>query len=302
MNHPQYSIIIPTWNRPKRLVKCLQGFTNLDYPAGAWELIVVNDGGTESFVAITENLKQLLPLQFVEKDHAGPAAARNAGAKLARGNYLAFTDDDCLVESHWLHHFNEGFADGTWHALGGRTLNPFPDNEAAGAWQHLIDFLYYYMRDEADNALWLMSNNVAYRREVFESLGGFNETFPLAASEDLELSSRLLATGYRQRYCSDALVWHYHRATWWGYINQQFRYGRGGYFLQQALKRIKNIQQIKPSSPTPFYTALGESLSRVNAPPSMWLLQGISQMAYHVGKVYQLVASCKKPASLDIIF
>ena len=266
---------------------CLRDFTVLDYPVQAWELIVVNDGGTKSFTAIGSNLKQRLPLKLVDIDHAGPATARNAGAKIACGDYLAFTDDDCRVEPDWLRRFAEGFSDGDWDVLSGRTLNPFPKNCAAAAYQYLIDFLYDYMRDEAGNTLLLTSNNVACCRSVYDALGGFDETFPWAAAEDLELSYRLLASGYRKCYYPDAKVWHHHRLTWRGYISQQFRYGRGGYLLQQVQENSKPYQNIRPYPKRSFYGPLGKSLWHAKAPPWMWLLQSMSQMAYHAGKGYQ---------------
>lgn len=283
----QFSVIIPTRDRPKRLVECLQSFADLEYPVNSWELIVVNDGGTDSFAMITSELKQQLPLQLVDIEPAGPAAARNRGAKLASGDYLAFTDDDCYVSPDWLCYFAKGFADDAWDALGGQALNAFPDNKVAQTEQHLLSFLYDYMRDSANNALLLISNNVAYRRSVFEAIGGFDETFPWAAAEDLELSYRLIAGGYRQRYCPEAKVWHRHRLTWQGYINQQFRYGRGSHFFYKASKPTQMNGRIKPYSKTPFYVALAQSTWHSRVPLSIWLLLGVSQMAYRVGRVYQ---------------
>ncbi len=288
---PRFSVIIPTWNRPHKLATCLRSFLALEYPAEAWELIVVNDGGTASFNAMTSHLRGKLPLQLVNVQHAGPAAARNAGARQACGDYLAFTDDDCRVASDWLQCFAACFGDGDWGALGGRTLNPFPDNGTARTGQRLIDFLYEYMNDEAGNALLLFSNNAAYRRPVFDALGGFDETFPWAAAEDLELSLRLLARGYRQRYCLDARVWHYHRPTWRRYAAQQFHYGRGAYFLRQARKRLESERQAAPRAKRSFYVPLAQSLWRSRAPLSMWLLIAVSQMAYHVGRVCQTLCS-----------
>lgn len=110
----KFSVIIPTRDRPSELAMCLKSFTALNYPAGAWELIVVNDGGARSFAAMTRDLKQALPLRLVNTDYAGPAAARNIGTNLARGDYLAFTDDDCYVAPDWLISFAKGFEMGNF--------------------------------------------------------------------------------------------------------------------------------------------------------------------------------------------
>jgi len=290
-------VIIPTFNRPNELKNCLQSFTALDDPSGEWELIVVNDGGTEPFVSTTGKLLDNLPLKHLSIDHAGPASARNAGAKVAKGDHIAFTDDDCRVEPDWLCQFEKGFKSGQYDALGGRSLNPFPNNAVAAAWHYLIDFLYDFLTDESGNVLQLVSNNVAYRRSVFEALGGFDETFPFAGGEDTELSHRLLAKGYRQRYHPDAKLWHYHTALSPGkYIKQQFRYGRGNYRMKQAL--IKNhLQPIKfePRVKTSYKRALIRSLFKSKASIPIWFLVILSQIIVDpAGQHYQKMISTKE--------
>ena len=283
----KFSVIIPTWNRPNELVHCLESFIDLDYSHDAWELIVVNDGGNDSFTEVTAELKQSLPLRLLTINHAGPATARNEGARIAHGGYLAFTDDDCRVTPEWLSRFAQGFAQEDMAALGGHSMTPFVDDPAARAWQHLTNFLYEYMRDIHGNALLLLSNNVAYRRSVFESLGGFDESFPLAAAEDMEMSYRLLAHGYRQIYYPEAKVWHYHRLTPWRLIAQQFRYGRGGYYFRQALRRFPASREIRFHSRKPFSLSLVESLWRAPLPLSIWFLVCIARLAYLCGHGYQ---------------
>lgn len=287
---PQFSVIIPTWNRPDELVRCLRSFESLKYPSRDWELIVVNDGGDRSFSAITSDIKKSLPVRFVDIEHRGVSAARNFGAKLARGDYLAFTDDDCRVEQDWLLMFENGFEDGKWDALGGQSLNPFSNSIPARAYQYIVDFLYDYWIDETKNALLLVSNNVAYRRSVLEALGGFDENFTVA-SEDRELSFRLVAKGYRQRYYPDAKVWHHRNLTWWKYIRLQFRYGRGGYYFHEARKRIETDKCIEPHLRKHYYVELAQSLWHAKVPFLMWLLLTNSHIAHEVGKVYQVFHS-----------
>jgi cellulose synthase/poly-beta-1,6-N-acetylglucosamine synthase-like glycosyltransferase len=269
------------------LAACLHSFCQLDYPAGAWELIVVNDGGETSFTAIADCLAQSLPLQLLTIPHTGPAAARNAGVRQARGELLAFTDDDCQVTPNWLRIFAEGFADGRWHALGGCSRTPFQQNRAELAWQHLTDFLNSFMQDEDGNALLLISNNVAYRHDVFRKMGGFNESFPLAAAEDMELSYRLLASGCRQRILPEAVVWHYHHLTDWGHLKQQFRYGRGGYYFERVLLE-RPSRKLRPLYlHEAFHSTLRQSMRRARLPLSVRGLVMAAQGAYKAGLRYQ---------------
>jgi cellulose synthase/poly-beta-1,6-N-acetylglucosamine synthase-like glycosyltransferase len=285
-----FSVVIPTFNRPVRLVACLESLTRLDYEA--WELIVVNDGGEHSFTAVSNQLCRRLPLRLATIGQRGPAAARNYGASLARGTHLAFTDDDCRLPPDWLRRLAVQFqADPELAAVGGRPLTPqsilqHPDALGSRVWQFLNDFLNQYLVDAQGNALLLLSNNVAYQREAFTALGGFDETFPLAAAEDMELGYRLLAQGYRQRYVPDITVWHDHQMNGWGHLRQQFRYGRGAHFFYMALRR-GGITGIQPAGEHTFYLALWSAMRRVRLPLRTGLLLAAGQMAYQMGTAYQ---------------
>jgi glycosyltransferase involved in cell wall biosynthesis len=285
----KFTVIIPTRNRPRALADCLYSFAALDYPIGDWELIVVNDGGEWSFTAVFDQLQTQLPLQLVTIAAAGPASARNAGARLARGDYLAFTDDDCRVSSDWLQQFDIGFAQTGLDALGGQTLNPQAGRVGASASQFLIDFLYDHMQDHTGNALLLVSNNVAYRCEAFAAVGGFDESFPLAAAEDMEISYRLVENGYRQAYYPPAKVWHHHRLGTWGHLRQQFRYGRGACFFEQT-HRLTDRRAVRPTANS-FYRSLNTAMHRARLRYRLRLLLLAGQIAFQAGKQYQTLLS-----------
>lgn len=284
----RFTVIIPTRNRPEALARCLDSFVRLDYPADCWELIVVNDGGAESFTAVTSQHRATLPLKLLEIPPSGPAAARNRGAAAAQFDYLAFTDDDCRVTSEWLQQFATGFAQTNCDGLGGGTHNPQPENVAMRASQFLVDFMYRFMQDGAGNNLMLISNNVAYKKDVFTVVHGFNESFPLAAGEDMELGFRLVGTGFRQQYWPAAVVAHHHNLSRWGHVRQQFRYGRGGHFFLQAMATQASRRiSIQPDSAQNFYLALGQALKQQDAPFSLMVLVAVAQAAYRFGQFYQ---------------
>lgn len=287
--HVIFSVIIPTRDRPSAFARCLSSFNSLNYAANAWELIVVNDGGMKSFEGIGEEVYEGLPLRIINVKAAGPSKARNIGAKAARGDYLAFVDDDCSVTSAWLRQFESGFRMNNCAGLGGQLLNPSPASVAAATWEHYLEFLIEFFHDENGNALLLPTNNVAYRRDIFEALGGFDETFPLAAAEDLEFGYRLVSRGFRQQYYPAAQVWHYHRTTYAGYLRQQFRYGRGGFYLAQALDKLQYAHQIRRKRVRrwEFYMMLIRLLQRVHAPLGMWGLVCVTPIVYSLGKHYE---------------
>src|SRR5262249_19086682 len=144
-----------------------------------------------------------------------PAVARNTGVARAKGRFLAFIDDDCLPAPDWLQHLATRFAAVSDHVIiGGRILNALPDNRYSAASQLVVDVGYAYVTTNPDQARFSASNTLALPTEGLRALGGFNTTFPLAASEDRELCGRWLSRGYRLIYAPEILVYHAHELTW----------------------------------------------------------------------------------------
>jgi len=92
------SVIIPTYNGADKIGRCLASLRGQDYPA-SFEVIVVNDGSTDRTLEV---LKQFPEVRVLTQANAGPAAARNRGAKEASGDLIVFTDDDCEPLPNWL--------------------------------------------------------------------------------------------------------------------------------------------------------------------------------------------------------
>src|SRR5215813_1646861 len=99
---PRFSIVVPTYRRPAILAGCLDAVARLDYPCDRFEAIVVDDGG--GAVELPRAYADV-DMVLLTQAHAGPAAARNTGAARARGDFLAFTDDDCRPDPGWLSPF-----------------------------------------------------------------------------------------------------------------------------------------------------------------------------------------------------
>jgi len=277
----QFSVIIPTYNRPHELDRCLKSFTKLDYPA--WELIVVNDGGGQSFATLDDRLLAKLPIKLIEQSNRGPAAARNAGAVIAQGQYLAFTDDDCEVTSTWLTDFANHLNETKLSAIGGQVQNPYPNNIAAETWQQYMMFLCNYFKDANGNHLLLPSNNIIYSKKVFDAIGGFDTSFPIAAAEDLDLGFRLVAAGHQQQLVSGAMILHHHQNTRVGYLKQQFRYGRGGYHFQKKRYDVSVLRYYRGQ----FYIKLVKRLWHIHASWQMWILILLTFIFHAMGKYYE---------------
>jgi GT2 family glycosyltransferase len=222
-----FSVVITTYNRPGPLASCLEALSRLDYPKEAFEVIVVDDGGRQRLDAVVHPFRQLLDVKLIRRDHGGAAQGRNTGAVLARGRYLAFTDDDCCPAPGWLRSLESGLKRDPAALVGGRTANALGSNLCSAASQLIVDIVYEHYNPNPENARFFASNNMALDAGIFRGLGGFDEGFVLTACEDRDLCERWRHQGHRLRYAPDARVDHYHRLSFASFCRQQFTYGRG---------------------------------------------------------------------------
>jgi GT2 family glycosyltransferase len=250
MAQPFFTIVIPTCARPEQLSACLGSITRLDYPRDRFEVIVVDDDSPQSPRDIVDSFNQIIAVKLLTQSHAGPAAARNKGAGGANGDFLVFTDDDCLPQPEWLSAFARQFGLTPDSLLGGRTLNALSDNLCSAASQAVIDAVYLYFNTN-DRALFFASNNFAVPAETFLRLGGFNEEFQ--TSEDREFCDRWIHHGRSLIYVSDAVCYHAHTLQVGSFWRQHFGYGRGAFRFHRA-RRLRDGAQINPD--LRFYSRL----------------------------------------------
>jgi GT2 family glycosyltransferase len=243
---PFLSVVIPTHERPEQLTRCLEALARQDYPRERFSLVVVDDGSPTPVSEVLAGTDGPLRVDLIRQRNAGPAAARNAGARRARGSLLVFTDDDCTPEPGWLRALAAAHVETPDAALGGSTVNALHRNRCSAASQLLIDFLYSYFNADPSSARFVASNNFAVPAETFLEVGGFPTGFPLAAGEDRELCDRWIAHGHSIRYVPAASVLHHHGLTLGRFLRQHFGYGRGGFQFQRARARRGEKTRIEP--------------------------------------------------------
>ena len=210
-----FSVVIPAYNAESKLGECLKAC--LMQRGFAPEVIVVDDGSTDD----TARIAGTFPVHYIAGEHRGPAAARNLGARSAKGDIIVFTDADCVPESDWLERLAVKFEEGVV-AVGGTYAIANPDSRLARMIQGEIAMRHSGFGDEVD---FLGSYNLAVRREAFESVGGFDETYTMASGEDNDLSYRLGETGGKLRFAKDARVAHYHPTRLGRYLKTQLWHG-----------------------------------------------------------------------------
>nr|MBA3317684.1 glycosyltransferase family 2 protein [Gemmatimonadales bacterium] len=138
---PRFSIVIPTYSRPDPLAKCLRSLSDLVYPRDRLEVLVVDDGGATPLDAVVAPFRSDLSLTLIRQPNGGPAAARNTGAQRAGGDYLAFTDDDCLADPDWLMELARVLSGVPEGMVGGAILNAVPSLYSETS-QLIMDVVY----------------------------------------------------------------------------------------------------------------------------------------------------------------
>jgi GT2 family glycosyltransferase len=292
------SIVIPTYGRPQRLARCLAAIANLDYPHDAFEVIVVDDGSDPPIAPVATPFKETLNLTLVRQGNAGPATARNTGAAIARGKFLVFTDDDCAPHPGWLQALMAELEQQTDCLAGGCTINALSNHLFSTASQLLVDYLYAYLNNDPTNAAFFTSNNFAMARFLFQRLGGFDTTFPLAAGEDREFCDRWLQAGYPMHYVAAARIDHFHGLSLKSFWRQHFNYGRGAFHFHQ-LRAQRNSEPIKVEPFAFYWHLLAFPFARVkpwSALP-LSLLLFISQVANVMGFLWELSSDRQKSAN-----
>lgn len=249
---PHFSVVVPTYERPAQLATCVRALSLLDYPRESFEVLIVDDGSARPPLEVVEQFGDALDVKLLERTkNAGPAAARNLGSRHGRGEFLAFTDDDCEPERGWLRAFASRFAEEPARIVGGRTANALADNPYSETSQLIIEVVYEHFNQRATDARFFASNNFAVHAESFRAVGGFDEMF--RTSEDREFCARWRSRGLGLTYEPRAVVRHSHRLTPGSLWRQHFGYGRGALRFHRA-RATEGDGPFKPDAD--FYTSL----------------------------------------------
>jgi GT2 family glycosyltransferase len=208
------SVIIPTYNRRAALLETLEALARVDYPTGRWEVVVVDDGSsddTEEAIEAWVEEHPSLAVRYQRQSNAGPAAARNRGASMARGEMLIFIDNDIIVEPTFVRAHLEAYAAHPRSWILGRITHP----EAMRAtpfgryrddcWEA---FHAAHPGAAVQETAGMSAANVSIPAADFRRLGGFDEDFTIASSEDWDLGMRARRAGIRVLYHPGIKVLH----------------------------------------------------------------------------------------------
>lgn len=231
------SVVICTRNRPACLARCLASLASQSLPVD--EIIVVDNASTGPE---TLQIAEQAGVRYVREDRAGLDIARNAGARVAIGDIVAYTDDDVQLHRRWTEQLTAAFEPDV-AAVTGLVLPIELTTQAQVIFERYwgfgrgfqrIDFgREFFAADKGQSCpVWKIGAgaSMAFRRTVFEHVGYFDERLDAGAagcSGDSEFWHRILSAGLKVRYEPAAVAFHQHRREMSELASQIFSYARG---------------------------------------------------------------------------
>ncbi|MCD6553136.1 MAG: glycosyltransferase [Anaerolineae bacterium] len=215
---PRCSIIVPVCNGEHNIADCLESLCGQEYPADRFEIIVVDNNSRDS----TAEVVRQYPVRYIQEEKPGSYAARNTGARSARGDILAFTDADCIADPNWLQAISNALSDGETQAVlgfaGGINANIWAELEQA-KWEEFWAYQVEVKRID--------TRNFAIQAPVLERFGYFRDDVQSFA--DWELGARLHEAGVKMIFSPDVRVWHINPLTLSEISRRRQRQGYAGY-------------------------------------------------------------------------
>lgn len=218
MHEIQLSVVIPTYNRKGILKSCLEALFNQDISHDRYEILVVDDDSDDGTEQMMKKMLKEAPalLRYFRQEKKGPAAAKNIGIKNSRGEIVLFINDDIivtpsLIQEHIKSHRKSpdpriavlGYV--TWHPE--IKVTPLMDWLENGGPQFDYDGI------ESDKTDWkrFYTCNISLKKDFLINNGLFDEDFPHASFEDIELGYRLAKKRLVILYNKNAMGYHYHK-------------------------------------------------------------------------------------------
>lgn len=241
--YPKVSIIIPLYIASERFFSDLLHYRNLDYPD--YEILI----GSDKLLYL--NLPEFKVI-LTGQEHTGPAEKRDAALKEAKGDILAFIDDDAYPRHDWLRNAIKYFEDPSAGAVGGPGITPEEDGfweRAGGAiYESFLgsgSYQYRFLPDKIKEVDDYPAYNLLVRKDLLTKIGGFKSTF--YGGEDTKLCLEIIKT-HRIIYAPDVIVFHHRRKLFYGHLKQINNIGiHRGYFVKAYPRTSKRFIYFIPS-------------------------------------------------------
>lgn len=222
---PYFSFIIPVYNRPDEVEELLESLMLQSY-AKPFEVVIVEDGSSNSAKEVVDKFKEKLLITYLEKKNTGPGDSRNYGMRRAKGDYFLVLDSDCILPEQYLESVDRSLRQKFVHCFGG----PDAAHPSFSKVQKAINYAMTSVlttggirgHKKAIGKFQPRSFNMGISKVVFEKVGGFGNIHP---GEDPDLTFRIWENGFESKLIPEAFVYHKRRIDWRKFHLQVNKFG-----------------------------------------------------------------------------
>ena len=277
------SLIIPVYNRPGELRELLCSLAVQSDPD--FEVVVVEDGSSRPGDEVVGEFDGRLKLNYLVKPNSGPGLSRNEGAAVATGDWLVFLDSDCVVPEGYVAAVKNGIVRTGCEIFGGpdRASADFSPMQKAVSYSMTSFFTTGGIRGggERMDKFHPRSFNMGISRKAFQAVGGFSG---MRYGEDIDLSIRLIQSGFRSVLLKEAWVYHKRRTDLCAFFRQVFHSGEVRIVLERRHPHTLKAVHALPALFTlasffltlSFVCCLMEAVAFAS---SAWLIASLSSIA-----------------------
>ena len=221
-----FSIVIPTFRRRVSLERVLEALRVQTYPHERLEVVVVNDGGSDSTSTMVRERRMPFPVRLLEQANLGPAAARNLGVENATGPFVLFLDDDVVPVPRLVAEHAAAHGDHDDLVVMGTMLGDGRERRPWLRWESETLAQQYAAIEQGvwEASQWqFYTGNASLMKEHVVRAGGFDVS--LRRAEDIELGVRLQRLGLRFVFRRAAEGLHLMRRSWHSWLGAARQYG-----------------------------------------------------------------------------
>lgn len=264
MTKRKYSFIIPVYNRPQEILELLESMTKMDYD-DEFEIVIVEDGSTETSEAIVKSFSKQLHINYYFKPNSGPGPSRNYGMQKAKGDYFIILDSDVLMPSNYLKTVDSFLSKNYYDCFGGAdaALDSFTPIQLAINFTMTSLLTTGGIRGNKNQVgkFEPRSFNMGISKKAFETTNGFDRIHP---GEDPDLSARIRKAGMETAFIPNAAVYHKRRISWKNFFKQVNKFGKVRPILNLRHPETRSLSFFFPSIFIVF--SLGSLIAGITKP------------------------------------
>ena len=222
---PFISVVVCSYNGARTIRDCCEGLVKLKYPH--FEVIIVDDGSSDT----TGKIAKEYDFRVIQTKNGGLSRARNIGMEAAKGEIIAYTDDDACPDPHWLTYLAHTFMHTDHVGVGGPNIAPAGDGAIADCVVNAPGGPVHVLLSDQE-AEHIPGCNMAFWKDKLMAIGGFDPQFR-TAGDDVDVCWGLQQRGWTLGFCPAAMVWHHRRNSVCTYWKQQKGYGKAEALLER---------------------------------------------------------------------